>query len=53
MRAVLRVSVILYVLLFLLVGGSTSVQAQSTLNLPRLVEQGGRFTGIAIANPSN
>jgi hypothetical protein len=36
-----------------LVAVSTSLEAQSALNLPRLVEQGGRFTGIAVANPSN
>jgi hypothetical protein len=38
---------------FCLVSFATSMFCQSVLNLPRLVEENGRFTGIAIANPSN
>lgn len=30
-----------------------SVPAQSVVNLPRVVQQKGRFTGIAVSNPSN
>lgn len=38
---------------FCLLSFATSMFCQSVLNLPRLVEENGRFTNIAIANPSN
>ncbi|MBZ5535362.1 MAG: carboxypeptidase regulatory-like domain-containing protein [Acidobacteriia bacterium] len=53
MRAALKIYVIHILSLLLLVAVCTRVQGQSALNLPRLFDQGGRFTGIAISNPSN
>lgn len=53
MRAHFKMRWLFFAAVFYALLPAGGVFSQSILNLPRLVQQDGRFTGIAIANPSN
>lgn len=53
MRVCFKYRLIFFLVVFACLFSEKTVFAQAALNLPRILEQNGRFTGIAMSNPSN